>query len=319
MMLRQPPLGSLRAFRAAAHALSFTRAAEELNVTQAAISHQIKALEEALDCRLFERGNRSLALTDAGNRFLPYVDQMFQMLEQGLRQVHRRRDEATLTVSLLPSFASRWLVPRLGLFLKANPGIDFRLAPSRGLTNFHTEDIDLAIRYGSGSYPGLTSIYLMDEEIFPVCSPALLEGEHPLQEPSDLRHHVLIHDEGHGDWRKWLVAANVHDVNPDKGPVYTDSAMAVQSAMEGDGVALARSRLVRDDIARGRLRVPFDISQPSGFSYYVVYPDDRRVSGSMQSFIEWLQEQIVADAAKFGDTPGKEAAGPVQGIDDATI
>lgn len=303
-------MGSLRAFRAAAHLLSFTHAAEELNVTQAAISHQIKALEEALDCRLFERGNRSLGLTEAGSRFLPYVDQMFQTLEQGLRQVHGRRGVSTLTVSLLPSFASRWLVPRLGLFLKANPGIDFRLAPSRELTNFHTEDIDLAIRYGSGNYAGLTSIHLMDEDIFPVCSPALQRGKHPLRQPSDLRHHVLIHDEGHGDWRKWLVAAGVHDVDPDKGPVYTDSAMAVQSVIEGDGVALARSRLVRDDIARGRLEAPFDISQPSGFSYYIVYPEDRRLSGPMQVFISWLQEQIMADAAKFGDTPMQATHNP---------
>ena len=308
MALRYPPLGSLRAFRAAAHLLSFTQAAEELNVTQAAISHQVKALEEALGCRLFTRGNRSLSLTEAGLRFLPYIDQIFQTLEQGLRQVHGRRGDATLTVSLLPSFASRWLVPRLGLFLKANPGIDFRLAPSRELINFHTEDIDLAIRYGSGNYAGLASIFLMDEDIFPVCSPTLQDGDHPLRVPADLKYHVLIHDEGHGDWRKWLVAANAHDVDPDKGPVYTDSAMAVQSAIEGDGVALARSRLVRDDIARGRLAVPFDISQPSGFSYYVVYPEDRRLTESMQVFIAWLQEQVMADAVKFGDTLGQAAA-----------
>ncbi len=309
---RLPPLASLKTFRAAAHALSFTRAAEELNVTQAAVSHQIKALEESLDTRLFARGNRSLALTEAGNRFLPYVDQMFQLLEQGLRQVHRRDSDSTLTVSLLPSFASRWLVPRLGLFLKANPEVDFRLAPSRGLSNFQTEDIDLAIRYGGGKYPGLTSQYLMDEDIFPVCSPELMRGPHPLRRPADLVHHVLIHDEGHGDWRKWLLAANVHNVDADKGPVYTDSGMAVQSAMEGDGVALARSRLVRDDIARGRLVAPFEISQPSGYSYYVVYPEDRRVTPAMRAFIDWLQEQVMADTRKFGDTSGDAEAGSEQ-------
>lgn len=298
--MRQPPLGALKTFRAAAHALSFTRAAEELNVTQAAVSHQIKALEAALETPLFERGNRSLALSESGGRLLPYVDQMFQLLEQGMRQIRPRDGNATLTVSLLPSFATRWMVPRLGLFLKAHPDIDFRLAPSHQLTNFQTEDIDLAIRYGSGKYTGLTSLFLMDEDIFPVCSPALANGPRPLRNPEDLKHHVLIHDDGYSSWHKWLVAAGVEGIEVDKGPVYTDSAMAAQSAMEGDGVALARSRLVRDDVARGRLVVPFKISQPSWFNYYIVYPEGRRVTDAMAAFIEWVQQQVAADDAKFG-------------------
>jgi len=303
MPQRSPPLGTLRAFRAAAHCLSFTRAAQELHVTQAAISHQIKSLEESLGVALFVRGNRSLSLSDQGTQFLPYIDQMFLLLDQGLKQVSAKDNGATLTVTLLPSFASRWLVPRLGLFLKANPNIDFRLAPSRNITNFQTEDIDLAIRYGSGSYPGLLSIHLMDEEIFPVCSPSLMLGKSALGTPDDLRHHVLLHDDGHGDWRKWLVAANVTQVDPGKGPVYTDSAMAVQSAIEGDGVALARSQLVKDDIARGLLIKPFDITQPSNFSYYIVYPEERSPSPPMQAFISWLQDQAMADALKYGNVP----------------
>ena len=298
--MRQPPLGTLKTFRAAAHALSFTRAAEELNVTQAAVSHQIKSLEETLETSLFERGNRSLALTESGSRLLPYVDQMFQLLEQGLRQIRPRGGNATLTVSLLPSFASRWMVPRLGLFLKAHPEIDFRLAPSNGLTNFQTEDIDLAIRYGSGKYTGLTSLFLMDEDIFPVCSPSVMQGPHPLRQPEDLRHHVLIHDDGYSSWHKWLMAAGIDGIEVDKGPVYTDSAMAVQSAIEGDGIALARSRLVRDDVAKGRLLVPFKISQPSWFNYYIVYPEERRVTDAMAAFIEWVQQQVMADEAKYG-------------------
>jgi len=299
MQTRTPPLGTLKAFRAAAHCLSYTQAADELSVTQAAISHQIKSLEGFLNTALFVRGNRSLALSDAGSRFLPYVDQMFTLLDQGLQQLKSHSSESTLTVTLLPSFASRWLVPRLGLFLKSNPEIDFRLAPSRNITNFQTEDIDLAIRYGSGSYPGLVSIHLMDEDIYPVCSPDIMHGPHPLLKPSDLKHHVLLHDDGHGDWRKWLVAAQVNDVDPSKGPVYTDSAMAVQSAIEGDGVALARSKLVQDDITRGQLLKPFEISQPSNFSYYVVYPEERPPSQAMLEFIQWLQQQILADEMKY--------------------
>jgi len=301
MAARFPPLGTLRSFRAAAHCLSFTVAAEELNVTQAAISHQIKSLEDFLQMSLFVRGNRSLTLSDAGKRFLPYVDQMFSLLEQGLQQVRAKSSDSSLTVTLLPSFASRWLVPRLGLFLKNNPEVDFRLAPSRGLTNFQTEDIDLAIRYGSGNYPGLTSIHLMDEDIFPVCSPKLMTAKHPLNKPNDLKHHVLLHDDGHGDWRKWLVAASAGKVDPSKGPVYTDSAMAVQSALEGDGVALARSQLVRDDIAKGRLVKPFEISQPSNFSYYLVYPEEQPVTPAMQAFIDWIQQQILEDQMKYAN------------------
>jgi len=301
MSSRTPPLGALRCFRAAAHCLSFTIAAEELHVTQAAVSHQIKSLETFLNVSLFVRGNRSLALSESGERFIPYVDQMFNVLDQGLAQMVDASTPDTLTVSLLPSFASRWLVPRLGLFLKAHPDIDFRLAPSRGMTNFQDEDIDLAIRYGSGTYPGLVSIHLMDEDIFPVCSPSIMESAHPLRKPEDLIHHVLLHDDGHGDWRQWLVVAGADKVDPDKGPVYTDSAMAVQSAIEGDGVALARSQLVKKDIARGQLVKPFDISQPSNFSYYIVYPSDHPPTAATQVFITWLQEQALLDHLKYQD------------------
>jgi len=301
MSQKTPPLGTLRCFRSAAHCLSFTNAAAELHVTQAAVSHQIKSLEEFLQTPLFVRGNRSLALSEAGKRFLPYVDQMFTVLDQGLDQLKTHGSSNTLTVSLLPSFASRWLVPRLGLFLKSHPDIDFRLAPSRSMTNFQAESIDLAIRYGSGKYPGLKTIHLMDEDIYPVCSPKIMEGSHPLNTPADLVHHVLLHDDGHGDWRKWLVAAGVNNADPGKGPIYTDSAMAVQSAIEGDGIALARSQLVKDDIARGQLVKPFDISQPSNFSYYIVYPEEQPLSQSAQGFIAWLQEQALADQVKYNN------------------
>ena len=298
MSQKLPPLNTLRVFRAAAHYLSFTLAAEELFVTQAAVSHQIKALEQSLGVDLFIRGNRSLCLSEAGQRFLPYIDQIFHLLDDGLQQISTPGEGKTLTVTLLPSFASRWLVPRLGLFLKSHPEVDFRLAPSRELTNFQTEDIDLAIRYGSGNYPGLTSIFLMDEDIFPVCSPKIMDGSHPLLQPNDLRHHVLLHDEGHGDWRKWLLAANAKKVDPRKGPVYTDSAMAVQSAIEADGVALARSQLVKDDIARGLLVKPFDIYQPTGFSYFVIYPSDRIPTPAMRAFTKWIQQQVKIDQTR---------------------
>jgi LysR family glycine cleavage system transcriptional activator len=300
MLHKLPPLNTLRAFKVAAHTLSFTEAANELNVTQAAISHQIKALEVSLDKQLFKRGNRSLTLTESGSRFLPFVDRMFSVLEEGADQVMQSDESMTLTVSVIPSFAARWLVPRLGLFIKACPEIDFRLAPSSSLTNFARENIDLAIRHGGGKYPGLDSIHLLDEQIYPVCHPRLLQGKHGLKTPADLKHQVLLHDDGHGDWRTWLLAADVHDVDVSRGPVYTDSSMAVQSAIEGDGVALARSQLVKSDIVRGLLVRPFNISQPSKFAYYVVYPQDKPVTAQMSAFITWLQQQVVLDEEKYG-------------------
>lgn len=302
MAVRLPPLTTLRAFKVAAQCLSFTETANELNITQAAVSHQIKALEEFFDKPLFKRGNRSLALTETGARFLPYIDQMFTVLEQGTDEVTQEDDSPTLTVSVIPSFAARWLVPRLGLFFRTHPEIDFRLAPSRGLVNFNKENIDLAIRHGGGKYPGLYSIHLAKENIYPVCHPKLLEGKHALKKPSDLEHHVLLHDEGHGDWRAWLIAAKANNVDSNKGPVHNDSSMAIQQAAEGDGVALARSQLVKGDIACGVLVRPFKISQPSKFAYYIVYPENKAVTPQMEVFIKWLQDQMQQDEAKYGDS-----------------
>lgn len=300
-MQRLPPLNSLKSFQLAATTLSFTETAEQLFITQAAVSHQIKALEEFLGKPLFQRGNRSLNLTDAGKQFLPYVDQMFTVLQQGTEHLAQSDQLPILTVSVMPSFATRWLVPRVGLFIKAYPDIEFRLAPSRALTNFTSDNVDIAIRHGGGKYPGLKSIHLLNEQIYPVCSPRLLQGRNALKTLADLKHHVLLHDEGHGDWRTWLVEANALNVDASKGPVYTDSSMAVQSAIEGDGVALARSQLVKDDIARGLLVRPFEISQPSKFAYYIIYPLAKPVSPQMQNFIDWLFEQVEADKLKYGE------------------
>lgn len=276
--------------------MSFTQAAEELNVTQAAVSHQIKSLEAFFNKTLFKRGNRSIELTEDGKNLLPYIDQAFSVIQEGMERLRSEGNEKTLTVSLLPSFAARWLVPRLGLFIKAHPDIDFRLAPSRNLTDFKREKVDIAIRHGGGSYPGMTSIFLSNESIFPVCAPSVMEGKNPLKSPSDLKDHVLIHDEGYSDWRKWLLAANVHDVDPNQGPVFTDSSMGVQSAIEGDGIALGRSKLVKADLARGVLIKPFDITQPSPFAYYIVYPEDQPVTESMRAFIHWILEQEELDS-----------------------
>ena len=194
MNQKLPPLSTLKAFQVAAATLSFTETATRLFVTQAAISHQIKSLEAFLGKKLFERGNRSLKLTEAGRQYLPFVEKMFDILAQGTENLMQSDALPILTVSVMPSFATRWLVPRLGLFIKAYPDIEFRLAPSRTLTNFYRDNVDIAIRHGGGKYPGLASIHMLDEQIYPVCSPKLLKGSNRLNSPADLVKHVLLHD-----------------------------------------------------------------------------------------------------------------------------
>ncbi len=288
MVRRLPPLNALRAFEAAARHLSFTRASQELNVTQAAISHQVKALEERLGVPLFRRLNRRLLLTDAGQDYLPAVRDAFDRIAEATDRLDARDSVGALTVTVLASFAAKWLVPRLGRFREAHPDIDVRIAPSAHLTDFSREDVDLALRYGRGEWPGLRADRLMSEDIFPICSPQLLEGPHAIRSPADLRHHTLLHDEGHGDWRVWLLSAGVEDVDPTRGPVFTDSGMVVQAAAEGQGVALGRSALYAADLDAGRVVKPFDIRLPVEFAYYVVCPTAIADRPKIAAFRDWV-------------------------------
>ncbi|MEE9446383.1 MAG: transcriptional regulator GcvA [Arenicellales bacterium] len=285
-----PSLSTLKVFKAAAHHLSFTLAAEELHVTQAAVSHQIKSLETFLGLPLFVRGNRSLTLSREGHRYLPYIDQVFRVLIEGTQLIRQSKNHI-LSISVLPSFASRWLVPRLGRFTREHPQIDLRIAPSQLLTDFERENIDMCIRYGSGNYAGLKSIHLLDENIFPVCAPALLKGKHPLKRPTDLRHHVLLHDDGHAEWSTWLLDVNLGTINAHKGPTYTDSSLTIQAAIAGDGVALARSELAKGELEKGTLVRPFSNIQSSKYAYYIVYPDKMVLSPEFLIFRDWLVAQ----------------------------
>ena len=288
MVRRLPSLNALRAFEAAARHLSFTRAAEELHVTQAAISHQVKALEEHLGRKLFRRLNRALLLTDDGQAYLPSVSRAFTLLNDATSDLLTTQAPGPLTVSALPSFAARWLVPRLGRFRQIRPDIDLRIDPSAELSDFAGGDVDVGIRYGRGKYPGMRADWLMTEDIFPVCSPALLEGPHPLRDPRDLQHQVLLHDDGHGDWRTWLLAAGVDRVDPARGPIFTDSSMLIQAAMAAQGVALARGVLAADELAAGRLVRPFTLSLPTEYAYYLVCPINTAEQPKIAAFRDWL-------------------------------
>jgi len=293
---RLPPLNALRAFEAAARHLSFTRAAEELHVTQAAISHQVKALESHLGRKLFRRMNRALLLSDDGQAYLPSVTKAFELLDEATAELARKRAPGTLTVSVLPSLAARWLVPRLGRFRQRCPDVDLRIDPSIALADFRHGDVDVAIRYGRGDYPGLVADYLMTEDVFPVCSPALIEGPDGLRAPGDLARHVLLHDDGHVEWRTWLLAAGVEGVDPSRGPVFTDSSMLIQAALSGLGVALARSVLVADELTAGRLVRPFPLSLSREFAYYFVCPEDTVGQPQIAEFRAWLLEEAGTSA-----------------------
>jgi len=295
MQRRLPSLKALRAFEAGARHLSFTLAAEELHVTQAAISHQVKALEEELGVRLFKRMTRKLALTEAGRGLLPIVREAFDRLAEAAEALRARRDDDVLTVSLTPSFSSKWLVGRLGRFWGYFPEIDLRLHHSIQLVDFAASDVDMAIRAGRGTWPGVESELLFGMDLFPVCSPTLLEGEHPLKIPEDLEHHTLLHEDDREDWVQWLKTAHVKGVEGRRGPVLDDSVVLIQAAVAGRGVALGRSSLIRDELADGRLVAPFTVSLATDMAYYMVYPPGAAENPKVRAFCDFLREEAEHD------------------------
>jgi len=291
MAARLPSLNGLRAFEAAARHLSFTQAASELNVTQTAISHQIRRLEEELGVRLFIRKNRALALTPQARDYLPGVRAAFNDLRLATDRLLRKEDDHVLTVSTLASLAAKWLLPRLSAFQEAQPGIDVRITTSTGLVDFRSGDVDAAIRYGRGNWPGLRADWLMADEAFPVCSPALLSGKRPLRMPEDLRDHVLLHtsNANSDDWRLWLTAASLPaDISKQPGITFDLILMTIQAAIDGIGVAMGRTSYVQDDIAKCRLVVPFDMTLPPDSGFYLVSPEGTAEPPKLKAFRQWL-------------------------------
>jgi LysR family glycine cleavage system transcriptional activator len=290
MTARLPSLNGLRAFEAAARHLSFTNAASELNVTQTAISHQIRRLEQELGIRLFIRQNRALALTPEARDYLPGVRAAFNDLRLATDRLLRKDGDHVLTVSTLASLAAKWLLPRLSAFQEAHPDIDVHITTSTALVDFRTGDVDAAIRYGRGHWPGLRADWLMADELFPVCSPALLAGSRPLRCPEDLRDHVLLHtSRDSDDWRLWLTAAGLPtNLSTHPGVTFDLIFMTVQAAIDGIGVAMGRTSYVEADIAKGRLLVPFKITLPADAGFYLVSPEAGADSPKLRAFRQWL-------------------------------
>jgi LysR family transcriptional regulator, glycine cleavage system transcriptional activator len=295
MAARLPSLNGLRAFEAAARHLSFTNAAAELNVTQTAISHQIRRLEQELGISLFIRQNRALALTPAARDYLPGVRAAFNDLRLATDRLKRRDNDHVLTVSTLASLAAKWLLPRLSAFQEAHPGIDVRITTSTALVDFKSGDVDAAIRYGRGHWPGLRADWLTADQLFPVCSPALLTGDKPLRCPQDLASHVLLHSsQGYDDdWRLWLTAAGLPaDISKQPGLTFDLILMTVQAAIDGYGVAIGRTTYVERDIEKGRLVVPFKIALPADAGFYLVSPQASAEKPKLVAFRQWLVNSV---------------------------
>jgi LysR family glycine cleavage system transcriptional activator len=295
-----PGTRALRALDAAARHLNFTRAADELGLTPAAISHQIKEIEDQLGMALFVRTSRTVQLTAAGNVIHEAAVEALTMLGQAVTKARKIRRGATeLKVTADATFASKWLVPRIDSFRKRRPEIELRFDISSQLRDFVHDDIDVAIRFGAGKYPGLVAECLFDNVIIPVCSPKLLESGPPLREPRDLLQHTLVHIEWSRqgvtwpNWRMWMAAAGVEDFDDSKCVLFEDSSHAIQAAIEGSVVALGDFAMIADDLSSGRLVRPFElgIKMPADFAYYLVYPAEVSDDSRIVAFREWIFDE----------------------------
>ena len=314
MSVHLPPLNALKAFEAAARHLSLKRAAQELNVTPAAVSHQVKALEEFVGVPLFHRLNRGLELTPAARDALPKLSEGFDNLAQAVARLRPQPDSGPVTVSVAPSFAARWLMPRLHRFFAAHPDIDVRITARTRLLNKPGQDVaverttienwleesDVAILYGHGDYPGYRVDKLVALTLAPICSPLLLQGKDPLREPQDLRLHPLVHDdtgtlfEGIGFWDMWLREAGVEDVDTSRGSHFGQPELALDAAGDALGVVATLPVLAATELAAGKLVLPFALQVPLQSAYYLVCPEQSARRSAVAAFRDWLLGEAAA-------------------------
>ena len=298
--LRMPPLNALRAFEVAGRTLNFSKAASELHVTPAAISHQIKSLEEALGVKLFHRLNRSLQLTEAGQALLPGIRRGFANLSAAVDRVQSQSDWESLTISAPPAFGAKWLIPRIVDFRNDHPGIQVRIDPSLEAVDPAREAVEVAIRFGQGNYPGLQVDHLLAQQVIPVCSPALLQSDPPLKSTGQLIRHTLIHFDSPSEdpdwptWKEWLLTNGITQINPHRGPHFTSPNFTMQAVLAGQGVALMPTLVVEDELADGRLVQPFSQPYPGQFGYYALTRRDRLEEPPVAAFRRWL----IAEASK---------------------
>jgi LysR family glycine cleavage system transcriptional activator len=308
MRQRLPPLNALKVFEAAARHESFTRAAEELAVTQGAVSHQVKALEAELGIKLFNRERQRLVITEAGREYLTVVRDALDRIALGTERLLQRQNTGVLTVSTSPDFAAKWLVHRLGHFAEAHPEIDLRVSATLHHVDFAREEVDLAVRHGDGNWPGLETVRLSSEQLFAVCSPKLLTGRRRLSKPSDILKYPLIHMDSRADWGKWLQAAGLEDAAVIHGPVLNRASMVIDAAINGQGIALARTTLSAWDIINGRLVRPFAETLRLSKTYWIICPKATAALPKIVTFRDWLLAEAAHDARqlqKLGKSAGK--------------
>ncbi len=298
---RLPPLSALRVFEAAARHESFKQAAEELFVTPGAVSQQIRLLEDHVGVELFVRDGRRVVLSDAGKASAAILREAFEKMFEATRLMKAGTSKGRVTVSAAPSFAAKWLMPRLYEFSAANEDIDVWVSADMAPVDFAVSDIDLAVRYGSGHWNGLHVEHLLAESVVPVCSPALFDAA-PIRKPADLAHHQLLHDVGGEtdpscpDWAMWLKAHAVEGVDASRGLRFNQSSMVIEAAVAGRGVALAKRTIAEADLSAGRLMVLFDEKdRPLDYGYYLVWPQSRDPSPAQLRFMDWLRGQAHAD------------------------
>lgn len=294
---RLPPLRSLRVLEAAVRHQNYTRAADELSLTHSAVSHQIHALEAALGMPLLRRAGRQMCATDAGRQLAQDVRAALDQLAAALERLRDHDSANSLTVSVLPSFAAAWLVARLGGFLERHPGIELRLESTPAVSNFRSDGVDVAIRYGTGDYEGLISEKLFDDELFPTLSPALARRTR-LRNPADLARVPLLRIRQQ-PWAPWFAAAGVNLAEPRRGPVFNDSELALQAAIQGQGAVLARGSLTALKLRAGTLVVPFAQRIPSPATCHLVYPPQNANKPALLLFRDWLHEELLASPPMY--------------------
>lgn len=303
MLRRLPSLNALKAFEAAARYESFTRAAEELFVTQGAVSHQVKALEMELGFKLFNRERQRLVITDAGREYLIVVRDAFDRIALGTARLTQRQSSGVLTVSTSPDFAAKWLVHRLGRFGEMHPGIDLRVSATLHHVDFAREDVDVAVRHGVGeaSWQGLHGERLATETLFAVCSPSLLRKKSRKLTPADVLDLPLLHLDNHSGWRRWFDAAQVNAPKSLQGVILNRASMVIDAAINGQGIGLARSTLAAWDLINERLIAPLSISLPLATAYWIVAPQATAELPKITTFREWLLAEAANDHKQVGE------------------
>jgi LysR family glycine cleavage system transcriptional activator len=307
-----PPLNALRSFEAAARHQSFTRAADELCVTQGAVSHQVKALEADLGVKLFNRERQGLVITDAGHDYLAVVRDAFDRIALGTDRLLYRQHSGVITVSVSPDFAAKWLVSRLGRFTEAYPEMELKVSATMHHVDFAREDVDLAIRHGAGNWVGLDAANLCSEELFPVCSPALRLSPRGIHSPEDVLQFPLLHLNDRRDWSRWLETTGASGEGLLHGPIFNHASMLIDAALDGQGIALARTVLAAADLIHRRLVRPFQTALPLKNTYWIVCPNATSALPKIAAFRDWLLAEAAADAHQLDRIRVKRASARVE-------